>query len=47
HIDRVTFWGLNDQQNWRSGHNPMLWNSDWTPKDAFFAVSDPDGYLNQ
>ena len=47
HIDRVTFWGLNDQQNWRSGHNPMLWNSDWTPKDAFFAVSDPDSYLNQ
>ena len=46
HIDRVTFWGLNDQQSWRSGHNPLLWNSDWSPKDAFYAVSDPDGYLN-
>lgn len=44
-IDRVTFWGLNDSQSWRSGHNPLLWNSDFTPKDAFFAVSDPEGYL--
>ncbi len=45
HIDRVTFWGLTDRQSWRSGHNPLLWNQDYSPKDAFFAVSDPEGYL--
>jgi len=45
HIDRVTFWGLSDTASWRRGHNPLLWNSDWTPKDAFYAVSDPEGYL--
>lgn len=44
-IDRVTFWGLNDQQSWRRGHNPLMWNSDFSPKDAFYAVSDPEGYL--
>lgn len=44
-IDRVTFWGLNDAQSWRRGHNPLLWNSDFSPKDAFYAVSDPEGYL--
>ncbi|MDQ0252818.1 endo-1,4-beta-xylanase [Evansella vedderi] len=44
-IDRVTFWGLNDMQSWRRGHNPLLWNSDFSPKDAFYAVSDPEGYL--
>jgi GH35 family endo-1,4-beta-xylanase len=44
-IDRVTFWGLNDIQSWRRGHNPLLWNSDFSPKDAFYAVSDPEGYL--
>lgn|GEM_PF-2731772 len=44
-IDRVTFWGLNDSQSWRRGHNPLLWNSDFSPKDAFFAVSNPEAYL--
>ncbi|WP_078556334.1 endo-1,4-beta-xylanase [Bacillus alkalicellulosilyticus] len=44
-IDRVTLWGLNDIQSWRRGHNPLLWNSDFSPKDAFYAVSDPEGYL--
>lgn len=44
-IDRVTFWGLNDSQSWRKGHNPLMWNSDFSPKDAFYAVSDPEGYL--
>ena len=45
HIDRVTFWGVTDSINWRSGHNPLLWNRDFSPKDAFYAVSDPEGYL--
>ncbi len=44
-IDRITFWGLTDYINWRSGHNPLLWNRDFSPKDSFFAVSDPEGYL--
>lgn len=45
HIDRVTFWGLTDYINWRSGHNPLLWNRDFSPKDSFYAVSDPESYL--
>ena len=45
HIRRVTFWGLRDNDNWRRNQNPLLWNSDYSPKEAFRAVIDPDQYL--
>ena len=45
HIRRVTFWGLRDNDSWRRNHNPLLWNSDYSPKEAFWGVIDPDGYL--
>jgi endo-1,4-beta-xylanase len=45
HIRRVTFWGLRDNDNWRRNHNPLLWNSDYSPKESFKAVVDPSGYL--
>lgn len=45
HIDRVTFWGLNDYVNWRSNHNPQIFNRDWTQKLGALAVSDPEGWL--
>ena len=44
-IHRVTFWGLNDALSWRSTHNPLLFNSDWTPKLGAFATADPEGWL--
>jgi len=45
HIERVTFWGLRDNDNWRRNLNPLLWNSDYSPKEAFKAVVDPGGYI--
>ena len=45
HIDRVTFWGQNDYVNWRSNHNPQLFNRDWSQKLGALAVADPEGWL--
>ena len=45
HIARVTFWGLRDNDNWRRNLNPLLWNSDFSPKESFWAVVDPCKYL--
>ncbi|MBO0901162.1 endo-1,4-beta-xylanase [Cellulomonas sp. zg-ZUI22] len=44
-IDRVTFWGLNDQLSWRSTHNPLILNSDFSEKLAAVAVADPERWL--
>ncbi len=44
-IDRVTFWGLNDQLSWRSTHNPLILNSDFSEKLGAVAVADPEKWL--
>ncbi|MCL2486889.1 MAG: endo-1,4-beta-xylanase, partial [Oscillospiraceae bacterium] len=44
-IERVTLWGLDDRSSWRASNYPLLFNSDLTAKQAFFAVLDPDGFL--
>lgn len=44
-IERVTFWGLKDDTSWRSEGFPCLFDAQNRPKDAFFAVADPEGYL--
>ncbi|MFS0703789.1 endo-1,4-beta-xylanase [Cellulomonas sp. 179-A 9B4 NHS] len=44
-IDRVTFWGLTDQRSWRSTHNPLLFNSDFSEKLGAAASADPEAWL--
>lgn len=44
-IVRVTFWGTVDNKSWRSDKFPCLFSRDYTPKEAYFAVLDPDKYL--
>jgi endo-1,4-beta-xylanase len=44
-IDRITFWGLRDNDSWRRNHNPLLWNSDYSEKLSAVAVADPEGWL--
>lgn len=46
-IERVTFWGKNDSQSWRSFGSPLLFDRDYKPKKAFEAVIDPEGFLKQ
>ena len=44
-IHRVTFWGMVDKDSWRADRHPNLFDSEQLPKPAFYAVSDPDGFL--
>jgi len=45
YIKRVTFWGLDDKNNWKSIGNPCLFDGDLNPKPAFYAVSNPVRFL--
>lgn len=45
HIDRVTFWGMDDGTSWRAPQFPLLFRADLSAKPAFFAVADPEGFL--
>jgi endo-1,4-beta-xylanase len=47
HIARVTFWGLDDASSWRSTQFPLLFNADYTPKQAYYAVLDPEAFLEE
>lgn len=44
-IERVTFWGYLDSMSWRKERFPCLFNGDYTEKEAFKAVLDPESYL--
>lgn len=44
-ISRVTFWGCNDAQSWRSDLYPCLFKESYAAKEAYYAVADPEGYL--
>ncbi len=46
-IVRVTFWGNTDTQSWRSEQFPCLFDGNYVPKEAFYAVADPEGYLKK
>ncbi|MDR0320254.1 MAG: endo-1,4-beta-xylanase [Treponema sp.] len=45
HITRVTMWGMDDESSWKSMGNPCLFDGDLNPKQAFFAVVDPNRTL--
>lgn len=44
-IHRVTFWGMSDRDSWRSDRHPNILDQYYGPKQVFFAVADPDGFL--
>jgi GH35 family endo-1,4-beta-xylanase len=39
-IDRVTFWGLNDNRSWRRGQSPLVFDAENQPKPALQAIAD-------
>lgn len=47
HITRVTFWGVDDGTSWRSENAPLLFDSRFQAKPAYYAVIDPDGFLEE
>lgn len=44
-IERVTFWGYRDDTSWVSDSCPMPFTKNLEPKEAFYAIMDPDAYL--
>lgn len=46
-IERVTFWGLDDVTSWRRTYYPCLFNGDLSPKESYYAVLDPDDYIDR
>lgn len=44
-IARVTFWGYVDNKSWIRQSFPCLFNADYSPKLAAYAVLDPDKFL--
>jgi len=44
-IVRVTFWGTIDSKSWRRDKFPCLFRNDYTPKEAYYAILDPEKYL--
>lgn len=46
-IERVSFWGVDDGTSWLPEFYPLLFDKDFKPKQAYYAVLDPDAYLNE
>lgn len=38
-IDALTFWGFSDGQSWRKSASPLLYNSAFRPKPAFYGAA--------
>lgn len=45
HIERVTFWGLDDNTSWRAENNPLLFDKNLQAKPAYYGVIDPDTFI--
>ncbi len=44
-IERVTFWGYIDNKSWRKERFPLLFHGDYSPKEAVYAIYNPERYL--
>ncbi|WP_185602410.1 endo-1,4-beta-xylanase, partial [Paenibacillus sp. 598K] len=46
-IARVTFWGINDTASWRVETSPLIFNGRMQAKQAYYAVADPEAFLEE
>ena len=44
-IARVTVWGTTDDTSWLGKRYPLLFDREFAPKSAYYAVADPETYL--
>ncbi len=47
YIERVTIWGTDDGTSWRADKYPLLFDKYFGAKEAFYAVVDPEGYMEE
>lgn len=47
HIERVTFWGLDDGTSWRAASNPLLFDKNLKAKPAYYGVIDPVKFMRE
>lgn len=40
HCVGVTVWGVRDADSWKAEKSPLLFNNNWEPKDAYYAIRD-------
>ena len=46
YLRRVSIWGLDDPSSWRWRGSPVLFDGSLRPKEAFWAVADPDAFVD-
>ena len=46
-IKRITFWGTDDETSWRTERFPTIFHKDYSPKQSFYAILDPDKFLQE
>lgn len=44
-IERVTFWGVDDNNSWRRSGHPLPFDFNRAPKEAYWAIKNPEAYL--
>lgn len=44
-IERVTFWGMDDNTSWRASANPCLFDKNLQAKPAYYGVIDPTKFM--
>ena len=44
-IRRVSIWGIDDPASWRYRGSPLLFGANLKPKEAFWAVANPDAFI--
>ncbi len=46
-IERVTLWGTDDATSWRAEYCPLPFDINYQPKEAYYALLDPEKYLEE
>ena len=46
-IERVTFWGLDDEHSWRPNDRCLIFDANYNTKLSYYAIADPDAFIRK